>query len=304
MQFHLSSAAHWQAQRMGAARVPWPSQGGALSAVVVTSENSAEFYAKRLGLDAPEPAAAAEVTAEPAVESAARPSLAPRRPKRRAAGKRPNPRKVEGPPPFFRADRARRSKPRPTPRKRATSQGRPRARRAGGTTGSGASSEVRAPETGRVGPRAHARAVRDDEDFALALKDWAGESAIRERDQKERRREDRARVERAPGRHRAEVPDYDAVIAAGPTSWCPTKCGTPFSRASRVRRSCTTSRRIPTSSKSSSARRAPRSSDRTLDAKFVKAEKPKRPRARRKSSPRSLLPPRRKFPERRHRSAR
>jgi hypothetical protein len=240
---------------MGVALAPWPSQGGALSAVVVTSENSAEFYASRLGLDAPEPAAAAEV-AEPAVESAAKtePGTAEAEASEQHAEATDSQAKSKVHLRFSELTEQRKQAEAEAAKARDDAKAaRERADLA--ETGSGAlRAKYEPPKPDELGPEPTREQFSSDQDFALALKDWAGEAAIRDRDQKDAA----AKIERA-WNERQTASSRRNCRTTMPWSLRREPCGLQSSAGCHcrkrcgARKSCITSRRTPTWSKSSSA---------------------------------------------------
>jgi hypothetical protein len=170
-----------------------------------------------LGLDAPEPAAAAEITAEPAVESAATTEAGTAEAE---AGEQPGKQtESDGKSKVHLRFSELTDAKKVAEADAAKARDEAKAARDRAELAERQAAELRAkyepPKPDELGPEPTRAQFANDAEFALALKDWAGESAIRERDHKEAA----AKIERAWNERqaavRAEVPDYDAVIAAG-----------------------------------------------------------------------------------------
>lgn len=202
-------------------RDPWPSQGGAVTAVVVTSENSADFYAQRLGIAQPEPDTPTEPadkakTVEGAVESAANESRESPEPEATeqldkvsdpVAKQKLNLRfsELTEKRKLAEADAAKARDEAQAARERAELAERQAA-------------ELRTKyEQPKVeGPGAKPERVQfvSDEEHEKALVDWAGEKAVHERDQRDRAAKMEQQWTERQAAVRAEIPDYDAAIAA------------------------------------------------------------------------------------------
>lgn len=192
-----------------------------MNAVVVTSENSGEFYAKRLGLDAPEPAAASEpekVKEEPVKESGKAEAQA--NPETGAEAEQdsqhPDPEKRQKLNLRFSelSKQAREAKERAEKAEsdaKASREARELAERE--------ALELRAkyepPKTDEIGPKPARNQFANDEEFLAAVEDWAGEKAVREKEQKDRQAAIERQWSERQAAVKAELPDYDDVLKAG-----------------------------------------------------------------------------------------
>ena len=192
-----------------------------MTAVVVTSENLAEFNAERLGVAKPEPAAAPAgekpVEGEPAVESAS--DADPATAGAEAGEQQGKTTESEAKPKVHLRFSELTEQRKQAEAEAAKARDEAKAARERAELAEREAQELRAkyepPKPDELGPKPARAQFSTDEDFSLALEDWAGEKAIRERDAKEAAAKiERAWTERQTAT-KAELPDYDAVIAAG-----------------------------------------------------------------------------------------
>lgn len=192
--------------------------------VILTSETpeaTQAFYARRLGLDQPEPAVAAE-KAEPVVESVAEKKSEPD--KDAPEGESNDDVEQHVPNPEARqkvhyrfselTEKAKAAEAKAVEAEaKALAEAKSRALAEQETAALRAKYEP--PKTDPLGPKpARAQFVNDDE-FSAALEDWTTDKVTRDRDQQEKASKVvRAWTERQAA-VRAEIPDYDTTIAAG-----------------------------------------------------------------------------------------
>lgn len=188
-----------------------------MTAEVVTSENSAAFYARHLHLDAPEPAAAAEVSAEPAVESAT--EIESGTPEAEASEQQGKSTESEGKSKVHlrfseltdakklaEADAAKARDEAKAERERAELAER---------TANDLRAKYEPPKPDELGPKPERAQFTNDQEHDKALEDWLTDKVNRDRDQKDAAAKiERAWTERQTAT-KADLPDYDAVIAAG-----------------------------------------------------------------------------------------
>jgi hypothetical protein len=191
-----------------------------LSAVVVTSENLAQFNAEHLGLVVPEPAAAPvgeKPAGEPAVESASESEAG--NAGAEAGEQQGKSTESEGKPKVHLRFSELTEQRKQAEADAAKARDDAKAARERAELAERQAAELRAkyepPKPDELGPKPTRTQFTTDEDFSLALEDWAGEKAVRERDAKDAQ----AKIEQAwntrQAATKAELADYDAVIAAG-----------------------------------------------------------------------------------------
>jgi len=187
---------------------PWEAS---LVAEVVTSENSAEFYATRLRL-APEPAAATEPV-EPTLESVetktgadaeAEPEQQTDPDKKQRLNLRFS--ELTEKAKTAEADAAKAREEAKADRERASAAERRAAE---------LQSKYEPPKPDNLGPEPQLEQFDSAAEWGKALKEWTVETAVRERDQKEAAAKVEAKWNERQGAFKAETPDYDATIAAG-----------------------------------------------------------------------------------------
>lgn len=202
-----------------------------MSAVVLTSENSEAFYADRLGLPAPEPAAApAKLAGEPAVESGKEASAATAEPETvEQQNQNPDP---EGKPDkhdvrvrFSELSKQRDEAKARADKAEADAKAEREARELAERRAQELEAKVNPPpkvEEG-PGPKPKAEQFKDAFEYAEALAEWSAENAIHQREVAEaearKQAEEAARVTTFKERQTAtmkELPDYETVIKESP----------------------------------------------------------------------------------------
>jgi len=194
-----------------------------LSAVVLTSENSADFYRQKLAPTAAEPAAAPEKPegakpGEPAVESSAEGA------KTGEAEAEAIEQQDQHPDPekrqklnlrFSELSEKRKAAEAEAEKARAEAKAEREARELAERQAAELRQKYEPPKPDELGPKpTRAQFVNDDE-FAAALEDWAGEKAVRERDRKEAQAKIEKQWNERQAAIKAELPDYDSVLQAG-----------------------------------------------------------------------------------------
>jgi hypothetical protein len=190
-----------------------------LNAVVVTNENFTDTYAGKLGLTPPEPAAAADTkAAEPAKESEAKPGAAS------VGSETDGEQDSQHPDPEKRQKLNLRfselSKQRDTEKARADkAESEAKTAREARELAERQAAELRAkyepPKPDELGPRPQRAQFVNDEEHAKALEEWATDKANRDRDQREANQRLAASWKEKQDALRAELPDFDAVLAKG-----------------------------------------------------------------------------------------
>lgn len=199
-----------------------------MNAVVLTSENSAEFYAKRLDLKPPEPAVAPAnadgsvveqpVPGEPAKESEGKTSAA------KAETETDGEQDSQHPDPEKRQKLNQRFSDLTKVRDDALARAEKAEKEAKEAREAHAKAENDArnlrskyepPKSDDLGPRPQRAQFVNEEEHAQALEEWATDKANRERDQKEEHAKTVQRWNENAAPLRAALPDYDAVLAKG-----------------------------------------------------------------------------------------
>ena len=202
-----------------------------MSAVVLTSENSEAFYAGKLGLPPPEPAAApAKPAGEPAVESGKEASAAATEPETvEQQNQNPDP---EGKPDkhdvrvrFSELSKQRDEAKALAEKHAAEAKAEREARELAERRAQELEAKVNPPpkvEEG-PGPEPKPEQFKDAFEYAKALSEWSAENALFQRDKRDaearKQAEETARVNVFKERQeaaKAEIPDYEEVIKASP----------------------------------------------------------------------------------------
>lgn len=179
-----------------------------MSAVVLTSENSAEFYAKRLDL---EPPVAPVKPEEPVVESA---KVVEAEPAVEADEQHPDPEKKQRINlRFSELTEARKAAEAKAEKAEAEAVAAREARVLAEQRANELQAKYEPPKPDVLGPRPERAQFINDEEHLKAVEDWASDKALREQERKEvQERAEKSWLERVV-KARAEIPDYDTVIA-------------------------------------------------------------------------------------------
>lgn len=206
-----------------------------MNAVVLTSENSAAFYADKLGLPPPEPAAAPAASAEPAKpagepakESGKEASAAAAEPgtDEQQDSQHPDPEKRQKLNlRFSELSQARKAAEAEAEKAKAEAKAEREARELAERRAQELEAKVNPPpkvEEG-PGPEPKPEQFKDAFEYAKALSEWSAENALFQRDKRDaearKQAEDSARVNAFKERQeaaKAEIPDYEEVIKASP----------------------------------------------------------------------------------------
>ena len=177
-------------------------------ATVLTSENSAEFYAQKLGL---EPPVAPVKPEEPVVESAPKPEAEPAV---EADEQHPDPEKKQRINlRFSELTQARKE----AEAKAEKAEAEAKTLREAKALAEQRANELQAkyePPKDPLGPEPKREQFVSDAEHLEAVKDWAGDKAVAEKEQKDAQAQIEKTWNERVAATRAEIPDYDAVIAA------------------------------------------------------------------------------------------